>query len=69
MVNLHREISVECVIKAVRLAVTAGARHRFTKHDEFLQEGRQRIEARSAVSDAVDRKFREWTKLAPQTNL
>jgi hypothetical protein len=55
--------------EAVRLAVTAAVRHRFTKYDEFLQGGMQRYDARAAVSDSVDRKLREWTKPASHTNL
>jgi hypothetical protein len=45
---------------AVRLAVIAHVRHRETKHDELLANGRERWQARAAVDVAVFRVLEKW---------
>jgi hypothetical protein len=45
---------------AVRLAVIAHIRHRETKYDELLSNGRERWQARAAVDVAVFRVLEKW---------
>lgn len=45
---------------AVRLAVIAHVRHRETKYDELLANGRERWEARATVEDALARVLEKW---------
>ncbi len=45
---------------AIRLAVAAAARHRFTNYDELLQAGHDRHEARATVRSAVEERLSLW---------
>ena len=45
---------------AVRLAVIAHVRHRETRYDELLGNGRERWEARAAVEEVVRRVLQKW---------
>jgi hypothetical protein len=46
--------------KAIELAVRAHIRHCHTSYDRLLARGRDRSDARAAVSDAVDQVFSRW---------
>ena len=46
--------------EAIRLAVTAAVRHRFTRYDELLMRGLERHEARALVAPAVEEKLARW---------
>jgi hypothetical protein len=46
--------------EAVKFAVVAAVRHRFTDYDRLLLRGVERSEARALVSDAVARKLQSW---------
>jgi hypothetical protein len=48
--------------KAVRLAVGAHVRHKFTAYDELLARGCARQEARDTVVDKMDRVLRSWQR-------
>jgi hypothetical protein len=48
-------------LEAVRLAVAAGIRHRFTNYDALLLRGMERNEARRQVMDAVTSKLQQWS--------
>ena len=47
--------------EAIRLAVAASIRHRFTNYDALLLRGVDRGEARSLVADAVAEKLQQWS--------
>jgi hypothetical protein len=46
--------------EAIRLAMAAAVRHRFTKYDELLLNGRDRHEARGMVRAAVEERLSKW---------
>lgn len=48
---------------AVTAAVVAAIRHRHTRYDELLMTGYDRVDARAAVRDAVDRLLVCWQRL------
>lgn len=45
---------------AVRMAVAAHVRHAETNYDDLLSGGRERFEARSLVSEQIDRVLESW---------
>jgi hypothetical protein len=51
--------------EAIELAVKAHVRHKHTHYDQFLSNGWERTEARSAVADKVDQVMREWSRKLP----
>lgn len=46
--------------EAIRLALAAAVRHRFTPYDELLLSGHDRHEARAMVRAAVEERLSEW---------
>ena len=48
-------------LEAIRLAVAAAIRHRFTNYDALLLRGVDRDEARSLVAVAVAEKLQQWS--------
>jgi hypothetical protein len=46
--------------EALRAAVIAAVRHRYTKYDRLLMRGVGRMEARDAVRDQIDRVLETW---------
>lgn len=48
---------------ALRAAVIAAIRHRYTSYDRLLMKGWDRIEARDAVREDIDRVLDEWRQV------
>jgi len=48
--------------EALRAAVVAAIRHRHTKYDRLLMNGLDRMDARNAVSDEIDRMLERWRR-------
>ena len=50
--------------RAITVAAIAAIRHTHTRYDELLMSGLDRIDARDAVREAVDRVLKSWRKPA-----
>lgn len=50
--------------EALTAAVVAAVRHNHTHYDQLLMSGWSRIDARDAISDAVDRVIESWRIIA-----
>jgi hypothetical protein len=48
--------------EALRAAVVASIRHRYTKYDRLLMKGLGRMDARDTVRDDVDRVLESWRR-------
>jgi hypothetical protein len=48
--------------EALRAAVVAAIRHRHTKYDRLLMNGLDRMDARNAVRDEIDRVLERWRR-------
>jgi len=48
---------------ALRAAVIAAIRHRYTSYDRLLMKGWDRIEARDAVREDIDRVLDQWRQV------
>ena len=47
--------------RALELAVAAYVRHRHTRYDELLMNGRERADARSAIREEMDHVLEQWS--------
>ena len=49
--------------RAIELAVVAHIRHRHTRYDELLMQGIERLAAREAVREDIDRMVARWSRV------